>query len=364
MRPPILKSLLTTLALATVQAIAPGPVAHAAPPPNQRDFYATVDDTLGDFEFDLKHEAVKGVDNIAIRDIVVSENVPRSFTPHLEGYITERILRATKSKVIQCLGCRARRTTLKEGEISMTSPQTNQKELQRLAKARGIQHFLDVTFTYQPTGIIVSMTITEPATANVIWSRTYNSESSRAALLRRGLDMDQLDPSTRRSTEYPAILQYRVSVDYLFEPNVSGTTGCLGFAFRMVERYDNRKKEIGFEAEYLKDSTTLLNNTSTAPNLYSGVNLTLLMLHGFNLIGSEEDFNQARANVYAGLGGTYTSGYLGALIRTGFEYRMAKHFATTLHLGYRPSSTVFLPISSVTTSVSGFEYGGGISFMF
>lgn len=349
-------------ALGWMLGLPQSPAAHAASTPKERDFYAVLDDTLGDFEFDLKHDAVKGTENIAIRDITVSERIPRSFTAHLEDLITERILRATKNKVIQCLGCRSRRTALSDDKISMISPRTSPKELQRVAKARGIQHFMDVTFTYQPTGIIMSMTITEPASANVVWTHTYNSESSRAAVMRRGLDMDQLDPSTRRITEYPAILQYRLSVDYLFEPNVSGTTGCLGFAFRLVERYANRKMEIGFEAEYLKDSSS--SPSSTAPDLYSGVNLTLLMLHAFNLFGSQEDFNQARASIYGGLGGTYTSGYLGALIRGGFEWRMAKHFATTVHLGYRPASTVFLPISSGVTSVSGMEYGAGISLMF
>jgi hypothetical protein len=153
---------------------------------------------------------------------------------------------------------------------------------------------------------------------------------------------------------------YRLRVDYLSEPDVGGQSACLGFAFQMVERYDNRKKELGFEAEYLNASIL---GSSSSTSLYSGVDITLLLLHAWNLIGSQEDFNQARASVNAGIGGTYSSGFLGGLIRAGFEWREARHFATSLTLGYRPSSTSFLP-SSTGQQVSGLEFGGGISFFF
>jgi hypothetical protein len=34
--------------------------------------------------------------------------------------------------------------------------------------------------------------------------------------------------------------------------------------------------------------------------------------------------------------------YLGGLIRTGLEFRLAKHFSTTLAIGYRPEASFFL----------------------
>jgi TolB-like protein len=336
--------------------------ARAEPPPGQRDFYATLDDTLGDFEFDLKHEAVTGIDNVSVRNIAVSENVPRSFTAHLEDLIVERILRGTKTKVIRCEGCHVRRTAMKNGTISVLSAQGNQKQNAKVARTRGIKHFLDAAFTYQPSGLVMSIEITEAESAVALWSRTYNSETSRTAMLRRGIDMDQLDPSTRKAIEYPAVLQYRLRVDYLFEPDITGPTGCVGFAFQMMERYDNRKKELGFELEYLYSSEKLLGRSTTA-TVYGPVNLTLLLIHAFNFIASQEDYNQARASFNAGIGGTFATGYLGALIRVGFEWREGKRFATGAILGYRPSSTAFLPIGT-GASVEGIEIGMGISYLF
>jgi hypothetical protein len=157
-------------------------------------------------------------------------------------------------------------------------------------------------------------------------------------------------------------------VYYLYEKNVSGYTGCVGFGFRMMERYDNRKKEVGFETNYLKDASSLVGNSAsststTTKNLYSGFNLTLLFMHSWNLIGAEENFNQVRGNIFVGLGGTYASGFLGGLLRTGYEWRLGKHWAVSGNLGYRPSATAFLQDTAVG-KVSGVEFGIGINALF
>jgi hypothetical protein len=134
----------------------------------------------------------------------------------------------------------------------------------------------------------------------------------------------------------------------------------------MVERYDNRKKEVGFEANYLTDASTIVNKEgASAQNFYAGFgfNVTFLFLHAWNLIGEEESYNKIRGSIFLGVGGTYASGYLGGLFRTGYEWRLAKHFSANLVLGYRPSATAYLNNQS-TGTVSGMEYGLGIGFLF
>jgi hypothetical protein len=342
-------------------ALLPAPARAATP---ERNFYDVLEDVMGDFEYDLKNGNVTGLKDLSIRNIATSENVPDSFRSHLELLITERILKTTKARVIQCLPCRAKRTMLTGDNVVITSPESNPVELARIAKMAGIANFLDVAFAYQPSGMILSMYISEPETGSIVWTRSYNSETSRAAAFRRGVDYSQIDDA-RKMTEYTPMIQYRVSVYYLFEPNFAGQTGTLGLGFRMVERYDNRKKEVGFEAYYVKDSSTIVgsNTTSTTTsNLYSGIDLTLLFLHVWNLIGEEENFNKPRGSVYAGIGGTYASGYLGGLVRGGYEWRLGKHYAVSANVGYRPSSTAF--VGTTGTSISGVEFGVGIGMMF
>jgi hypothetical protein len=342
----------------------------AAEPTQERNFYDVLEDVLGDFEYDLKNSNVTGLKDLALRNVALSENVPASFKSHLELLITEKILKNTKSKVLQCLPCRARRSTLTGDQMVITSPETNPAELARIAKMSGIAHFLDLAFSYQPNGMVLSMYITEPENGSVVWSRSYNSETSRASAFRRGVDYSQLDEA-RKSTEYTPTLQYRALVGYVFEPNLSGMTGCLAFGGRMVERYDNRKKEVGFEVDYLKDASTLINGSAAgataaaADNLYSGINLTMLFVHAWNFIGNEEDFNKVRGSLSASVGGTYASGFLGGVIRSGYEWRLGKHTAVSTMLGYRPSSTAFIGTTAATgTSVSGLELGLGINLLF
>lgn len=333
----------------------------------ERNFYEVLEDLLADFEFDLKNGNVNGLKDLAIRNIATSENIPPSFKSHLELLVTERILKETRAaRMIQCLPCRSRKTTLDGDQVIITSPDTNPVELARIAKLSGIAHFMDVAFAYQPSGMVLSMTITEPEGGSIVWSRSYNSETSRASAFRRGVDYSQIE-AARTANEYAPTVQYRGTVYYLFEPNVGGTTGVLGFAFRMVERYDNRKKEVGFELNYLKDASSLVGSADAAAtetaNLYGGLNVTLLFIHAWNLIGQEENFNRARGSFFTGIGGTYASGFLGGLIRTGYEWRLGKHTAVNAVIGYRPSATAFLN-NSAAGAVGGLEFGLGVNLLF
>jgi hypothetical protein len=330
-----------------------------------RNFYEVLDDLLGDFEYDLKNGNVTGLKDVALRNIALSENIPPSFKSHLELLLTEKILKTTKTRVIQCLPCRARKTSLNGDQVVITSPDTNPAELSRIAKAANIEHFLDSAFSFQPSGMVLSMYITDPESGSIIWSRSYNSETSRAAAFRRGVDYNQLDEA-RRQTEYTPTLQSRLAIYYLFQPALPQTAGCLALGYRMVERYDNRKKEVGFEANYMTDASTIVNSSgASTQNFYSGfgLNLTLLFLHSWNFIGEEENYNKIRGSALLGIGGTYASGFLGGLIRGSYEWRLAKHFGVSLILGYRPSSTAFLNGTSSGT-VSGLEYGLGVNFLF
>ena len=86
-------------------------------------------------------------------------------------------------------------------------------------------------------------------------------------------------------------------------------------------------------------------------------------MHGWGLFGSEENYNKARGVVYGGIGGTYASGFLGGVFRGAYEWRLAKHWAVTAFLGYRPKATLVINSSS-TAPLSGVEGGLGVGFLF
>jgi hypothetical protein len=326
-----------------------------------RNFYEVLEDVLSDFEYDLKNGNVQGLKDLAIRNIATSENVPPSFKSHLELLVTERILKSSKTRVIQCLECRAKRTQLNGDKVTISSPETHPEELSRIAKVNGILHFMDIAFEYQPSGMLLSLYVTDPDQGTVIWSKTYNSETSRSAAIRRGVDYSQVD-DTRKEAEYVPTVQYRAAVLYTSEPNVGQRTGVAGLGFRAVERYDNRHKEVGFELDLMKNSSTIVGSNSTTTDMYSGVNATLLFVHAWNFIGDEENYNRPRGSLMLGLGGTYASGFLGGLFRAEYEWRLGKSYAISPMLGYRPPSTAFVS-SSPVGQVSGIEAGLGVNIL-
>lgn len=342
----------------------------AAPPEKkasdekERNFYEVLEDLLADFEYDLKTGEVHGLRDLAIRNVAVSENVPTSFKSHLELLVAERILKTSKSRLIQCLPCRAKKTTLNGDQVVITSTDTNPTELARVAKMAGISNFMDMAFSFQPSGMVLSFYITDPESGSVVWSRSYNSETSRSSAVKRGVDYSQVDQA-RRAAEYIPTKQFRATIFYLLEPNLSGYTGCLGFGLRLVERYDNRKKEVGFELNYIRDATSFITTSTDTTNLWAGFNITMLFLHSWNFIGEEENYNKVRGNLFVGLGGTFATGYLGALIRAGWEWRFGKHFGLAGSVGFRPPASAFLPSGTTTaTSMTGVEAGLGISIIF
>lgn len=331
----------------------------------ERNFYEVMDDILGDFEYDLKNGDVKGLKDLSIRNIATSENIPASFKSHLELLITERVLKAAKTRVIQCLPCRSRKTSLTGDQITISNSESNPTEISRIAKLSGIEHFMDIAFSYQSSGMVMSMYIVSPDTGSIVWSRSYNSETSKVGAFRRGVDFSQVD-DIRKETEYAPIIQHRLMLYFVFAPNLPKTTGLMALGYRMMERYDNRKKEVGFELDYRVDASTITNPSgASSGNLYRGfgMNLTLLFMHSWNFIGEEENYNKIRGGAFVGLGGTYASGYLAGLVRTGYEWRLGKHSSVSLILGYHPQATAFLNNTEVGT-LSGLEYGLGVSLLF
>lgn len=339
--------------------------AHADDAAGARNFYQVLDEVLSDFEYELKSGLVMGLKDLSIRHVVTSENVPPSFKNHLELLITERILKTTKTRVVHCVACRSKKATMNGESMVISSPETNSAELQRIAKMSGIQNFMDVAYAYQPTGMVLSLQIADAESGTTLWSRNYNSETTRAAAQRRGVDYQELEEA-KTKTEYTPTMQSKPTLYVAMLPKAGGGMAtALGFGWRMMERYDNRQKEVGFELNYFYDTGALIGDPSSqndTNNIYSSVNLTLLFQHAWSLFGHEENYNKARSVIIGGIGGTYASGFLGGVIRGTYEWRLAKHWTLDAFLGYRPKAT--LVIGSSTASLSGVEGGIGVGFLF
>jgi hypothetical protein len=333
----------------------------------ERNFYQVLQDLLSDFEFDLKGGKVSGIRDLAVRNIVMSENVPPSFKNHLELVVAEKVLAATKTRMVQCLPCRSRRAVLGNDQVRIVTPENNPQELARIAKMNGIQNFMDVAFSYQNTSMMLSLTVNDAETGSVLWSRSYDSETSRTSSARKGVDPESIE-RTLRENEYVPTKQWRVGLAYFNIPDVTERSSCLSLGGRFVERYDQKRKEVGLDLSTFIDTagfsgeTKATTATDNGTRIASSLNLTMLFMHAWNFFGSEENYNRMRGTAFIGVGGTYAPSFLGGLIRTGYEWRLAKHWAVNLNVGYRPTATT--KMNGTSTTVSGVEFGFGVSALF
>ena len=342
----------------------PAPPGEAIPT-GTRNFYQVLDDVLSDFEYDLKTGQVVGLKDLSIRNIATSENVPPSFKNHLELLLTERILKTNKTRIVHCPACRSKKATLDGESMVIASSDSNVPEMQRMAKMNGILNFMDIAFAYQPSGMILSLQISDVESGTTLWSKSYNSQLTRASAQRKGIEVKSEDDKLKN--EYQTTMQYRPTLSAVLTPKAgSGSATVLAFGLRSTELYDNHTKEVGVEINYYIDTSTLssqpVSKTATR-NIYSEFNLTMLFVHGWNVYGNEDDINKVRGMIFAGAGGTYASGFLGALFRVGYEWRLAKHWSVTGFAGYRPSSNVVIA-PATTIALGGMEGGLGVGFIF
>lgn len=333
----------------------------------ERNFYQVLQDLLFDFESDLKEGHVSGLRDLAIRNIVVSEAVPSSFKSHLELVLSEKILATTKTRMIQCLPCRARKAVLWGDQVRIVTPENNPHELSRIAKMNGISNFMDVAYSYQNTSMMLSLTINDAETGSVLWSKSYDSETSRTSLARKGIDPETFERGIKEN-EYLPTQQWRLSLSYVNSPDVSERSSCLSFATRFVDRYDQKRKEVGLDFSTMirtskfSGEKSVTTSSDNGKRIASGMNLNVVFMHAWNYFGNEENFNKMRGTFFIGVGGTYAPKFLGGLFRSGYEWRLAKHWAINITAGYRPPSTTLM--NGTSTSVSGIEYGFGISHLF
>src|SRR5690606_570799 len=103
--------------------------------------------------------------------------------------------------LISCLVCKTRSSSMVDGKLYITSPRTNISRLNSAADQLGIQHFMDITLVYHSTHMVLAFQIFDVRSKELIWTRTYNSETMRSRFQNMAVDYSQVAKS-RKSDEY------------------------------------------------------------------------------------------------------------------------------------------------------------------
>lgn len=341
-----------------------------------------LDELLAEFGYDVKSGQIKGLSNVSIRKVRVSQAIPKSYEEYIETLLVERIREQSQVKIINCIPCQTKTSSLVEGNLTISSPSTNLAKLDAAATSLGIDNFLDAVLVYHTTHMVLAIDIFDTKSKELVWARTYNSETVKSRYQKLAVDYSQVAKS-RPTDEYKPEYRFLFGFGGGQVPNVAGTADdktMLHLHVRATEKFNNRKDEFGLLLALHRTTKSLLNAypstagsspdtgetaPSTLPESSGGPKpipfSTAVGLYGLYsrvFLGSVESYDRLRHGVYLGLGGVFTTGYLAPGARLGWDLHLGRRFVTTFAASYIGSTSIVVDRSS--TKVRG-GAGGDIT---
>lgn len=330
--------------------------------PQVRRFHEVLDELLAEFGYDIRTGQMEGLKNLAVRKVVVNDALPPSYKNYVELLVAERIRENSQIRLISCVSCKNRTSRVVDGRLVITSPTTNMDEMNRAAAQMGIDHFLDVVLVYHTTHMVLAFQAFDTHTKEMVWARTYNSETIKSRFQKLAIDYSQVEKS-RPGEDYVPEFRYLVGAGGAGVPNVAGgseDSGMLMLHFRGSEKFDNRHSEFGLILNIYQSTANLLSDypttggtadeevaadevveEETALEPFRSA-IGLYMMYAYNFLGSIESYNTTRYGVNLGLGTLLASGYLAGSVRLGLDIYFGRTFGVTLAGLYVASSQVLV----------------------
>ncbi len=339
-----------------------------------RRFHEVLDELLAEFGYDVKMGQIKGLSNLAIRQVRVSKAIPKTYEEYMEVLLEERMRENSQVRLIACVPCKTRTSSLVDGKLMITSPATNMAKLEAAATMLGVEYFMDAVLVYHTTHMVLAIDVFNAQTKELVWARTYNSETIKSRYQKLAIDYSQVEKS-RPGEDY--VPEYRVMWGFggASMPNVGGTakdSTMFDMQVRATEKFNNRRTEFGMMLSLLKTTSSTLKDypaekptdgstTETAPTTPANGTTskpvpkpfqTALAIYGIYshlFVGSVESYNETRYGAHFGLGGLASTGYLSPAGRVGLDIYMGRRFSAGFAFNYVASSSVLVDDQTVKT---------------
>lgn len=209
-----------------------------------------VQEMVDDLTADLKGLNMAAISPMAIRGVATTPNLSASYADWLHSQLVNSIARHARINVKRCISCGALTTQVDGEEWVVSLGHTTQEELAQVAKKLGVIAFLDVYLAYDPGANTVSMSVQiyRATDSKVLWSETYMSDATTAAVLRSG---ERLQTREEAYTELVRKIQqkpyygYQLTVGMGVIPYDSPTAGALTgiqIGGRIYEKFGEDKR--------------------------------------------------------------------------------------------------------------------------
>ncbi len=336
-----------------------------------RRFHEVLDELLAEFGYDIKMGQIKDLSNVSVRKVRVSTAIPRTYEDYVEMLLVERIRENSQVRLIACVPCKTKTSQLVDGKLMITSPATNMAKLESTASQLGIENFMDAVLVYHTTHMVLAVNVFNAQTKELVWARTYNSETVKSRYQKLAIDYSQVAksrPGEDYQPEYRSMWGFGVAQI----PNVSQEkkdASMLNLQIRATEKFNNRRTEFGMLVSVLKTTTSTLKDHPTEepveetttetttppdpaakpkPKAFSQA-FGVYGLYSHLFVGSVESYNETRHGAHLGLGGLAATGYLAPAFRLGWDVYMGRRFSASVGGNYIGSSTVIINKESYKT---------------
>lgn len=353
-----------------------------------RQFHQVLEDLLVEFGYDVKTGQLRKINNVAVRRVTVSDAIPGSYKKFLALLVSERIKKNASIRVVQCITCQVKSSTLLDGKMVITSPVTDLSVLQTMSERLGIEYFVDVMLVYHTTHMVLGFEVFKAKNQELVWARTYNSETVKSRYQRLAIDYSQI-ASARQEDEYQP--EYRIMAGFGGGgiPNVSGgdlDSTMLAIQLRSTEKFDRRRTEFGMMLSLYVSMASILSEYPTVEGTGSTETTTedtaqnsdfvvpaepqpfttaigLFGLYSRNFLPTVESYDAVRQGMHYGVGAVLASGYIAPALKGGWDVFFGRSYVLSLSLTYMTPSKIFLGGETVDTQ-GGLGGVGVVSYNF
>lgn len=351
--------------------------------PHGRTYQVVLDDVLAAFAADAKQGPVRSLKRYAIRRISLGERVPRLHARYIQTAFIEKLMRASRGRLVVCPPCAQQTTALVDGKLLISSPASNASQIDQAAKELGIEHFVDAVFILDRTHIGLAVQVVDANTKTLTWSRTYDSELIGGRDERQA-ELDRMIATSRGRESYVPEFGLVVALGGAGIPNVAGTaedSQMLAVQLRATESFARKSDKFGLALSYYKSTSSTVKEYPSDKPTGSGDDTkpkekilkpiakpfeqaaAVHASYAVLLSGDPEYSDQPRYFAGLGVGALAAVGYLAPAVRLGADAHFGRVFLASVGAHYFAPTTVNVgDTPQKTAGGAGGEMLIGVSF--
>lgn len=150
--------------------------------------HQVVQEMIDDFIADTRDLRIAAVSPLAVRNVGLSPNLAKPFGDWVESELINALAKHTDIRVKRCIACKALKTRVDKDDWVVSLGHTTQQDLADEAKRIGVVAYADAFVSWIPGANTVSLNVQiyRAVDSKILWTETYQSDATTAAILRSG----------------------------------------------------------------------------------------------------------------------------------------------------------------------------------